>query len=127
LLLLGGFVLLFASDVVLPRVVPAFPVAGAWLGQLLGASWLAVAALNWFSQRQLIGGIYGRHVVMANAALYFITAMVLIKIVVQRDAPASLWLVVAPAAAFAGIYGWLMFRGPFERDLERYSGAQGDP
>lgn len=124
MLLLGGLVLLFASDAILPRLIPTFPVAGAWLGQLLAASWLAVAALNWFSQRQLLGGIYGRHVVMANAALYFIATMVLLKIVVQNQAPTVLWLVLVPAMLFAGIYGWLLFRGPFERDFESYRGAQ---
>jgi hypothetical protein len=124
LLLLGGLALLFASDAILPRLIPSFPAAGAWLGQLLAASWLSVAALNWFSQTQILGGIYGRHVVMANASLYFIATMVLLKIVVQRDAPATLWLVLAPAMLFAGIYGWLLFRGPFERDFESYRGAR---
>jgi hypothetical protein len=99
--------------------------AGAWIGQLLGASWLAVAALNWFSQTQLLGGIYGRHVVMANAMLYFVMMMVLVKIVVQSHAPGSLWIILGPAMIFAGIYGWLLFRGPLERDLESYRGKQG--
>jgi hypothetical protein len=124
LLLLGGLMLLFASDVILPRLIPTFPVSGAWLGQLLAASWLALAALDWLSQRQLLGGIYGRHVVMANAMLYFITTMVLLRIVVQYHASTVFWLVLAPAVLFAGIYWWLLFRGPFERDFQNYRGAQ---
>ena len=124
MLLLSGLVLLFASDVVLPRLIANFPVDGAWLGQLLAAACLAVAALNWLTKPQLLGGIYGRPVVMANAVLYFIAAMVLLKVVVRGDAPAVLWLVFAPAMLFAGIYGWLMFRGPFERDFESYRGQQ---
>jgi hypothetical protein len=127
LLLLGGLVLLFASDSILPRLIPNFPVAGAWLGQLMAASWLALGALNWLSQRQLIGGIYGRPVLMANAAFYFIVAMVLLKIVAQTAAPAALWIVFAPAILFAGIYGWLLFRGPFERDFESHRVAQEKP
>ena len=118
-LALGGLSLLFAADAILPRLIPAFPPAGAWLGQLLAAAWLAVALLNWASQPGLLGGIYGRPVVLTNAALYFIAATVLIKIVIKPGAPAALWLLVLPATAFAVIYGWLLFRGPFASDFER--------
>jgi hypothetical protein len=118
LLALGGLVLLFASDAVLPRLIAGFPPAGAWLGQLLGAAWLGVAALNWASQPSLLGGIYGRPVVLTNAALYFIAAMALLKLVVGRGAPVVLWLVTVPMALFAAIYVWLLFRGPFERDFQ---------
>ena len=118
LLALGGLVLLFASDAVLPRLVAGFPPAGVWLGQLLGAAWLGVAALNWASQPALLGGIYGRPVVLTNAALYFIAAMVLLKFVIRRDAPTILWLVTVPIAVFAAVYVWLLFRGPFERDFQ---------
>jgi len=56
--------------------------------------------------------------VLTNATLYFVTTMVLVKIVAQRDAPAARWLVVVPTALFAAIYGWLLMRGPAERDVE---------
>ena len=118
MLLLGGAALLFGADVVLPRLIPAFPPAGAWLGQLLAAALLAVGALDWLGRSTLLGGIYGRPVVMANAVLYFVAAMVLLKVVTRGGAPAALWLVVVPVVAFAGIYGWLLLRGPIERDLE---------
>src|SRR5215212_7359207 len=91
-LALGGLVLLFAADVTLPRIIPGFPPAGSWLGQLLAAGWLAVALLNWASQPGLLGGIYGRPVVLANSALYFIAATVLIRIILAPGAPAALWL-----------------------------------
>lgn len=124
MLLVGGLALLFASDVILPRLIPTLPAAGAWLGQLLAAAWLALAALNWLSQSVMLGGIYGRSVVLANAALYFIAATVLLKIVTRPDAPAALWLVFVLAAIFAGIYGWLLFRGPIERDFEIHRRSQ---
>ncbi|HEU0076918.1 MAG TPA: hypothetical protein VFQ76_04665, partial [Longimicrobiaceae bacterium] len=79
LLLAGGLALLFAPDVVLPRLVPGFPAGGVWLGQLLAAAWLALAALNWLSRAALLGGIYGRPVVLCNAAFYFIAALVLLR------------------------------------------------
>ena len=105
-----GLVLLFAPDFVLPRLVPGFPPSAVWLGQLLAAAWLGVAALNWLTRATLLGGIYGRTVVMPNVILYFVSAMALLK--------ADVWLLSVPAALFAGLYGWLLFRGPLERDSD---------
>ncbi len=124
LLLAGGLALLFAPDSVLPRLVPGFPPSGFWLGQLLAAAWLGLAALNWLSRRALLGGIYGRPVVMSNAAFYFIAAMALLRHVVGREVPAALWIVAAPVAVLAGVYAWLLFRGPAERDLQAYRGSE---
>lgn len=123
-LAVGGLALLFASDDILPRLILGFPPAAAWIGQMLGAAWLAVAALNWLSRSTLVGGIYGRPFVVANVALYFISAMVLLKIVARGGVPASLWLAFVPVVLFAGIYGWLLLRGPIERDFEINRGSQ---
>ena len=113
-LLLGGLVLLFAPDAVLPALVPGFPAAAAWLGQLLGAAWLGMAALNWLQRAAVLGGIYGRPVVLANGALYFITAASLLRALLGGAAPRALWLVCAPAALLAAAYGTLLLRGPFD-------------
>src|SRR3982751_1185618 len=59
LLAIGGVALLFAADDILPRIIPGFPEAGAWVGQLLAAPWLGVAALNWLNRSFVIGGITG--------------------------------------------------------------------
>lgn len=120
LLLLGGLALLFAPDVILPQLIPGFPPAGASLGQLLAAAWLAVGALNWLSQASLLGGIYGRPVVSTNAVLYFMVTTVLLNDVAKRDAPAALYLLLVPIVPLAATYGWLLFRGPFDRDFDRY-------
>lgn len=122
--LLSGLGLLFASDVILPRLIPTFPPSAVWLGQLLAAAWLALAALNWLNQSALLGGIYGRPVVVSNAACYFIAATVLLKIVTRQAAPAALWLFLVPVALFAAIYGWLLLRGPIERDFQLHRRSQ---
>ena len=118
LLLAGGLGLLFAPDVILPRLIAGYPEAGLWLGQLLGAAWLALAELNWLSRTNLLGGIYGRSVVLPNAAFYFIATMVLIKAVSAPSMPVWLWIVAIPTALMAGMYSWLLFRGPMTRDIE---------
>jgi hypothetical protein len=113
-LFLGGAALLFAPDALLPALVPGFPPAAAWLGQLLGAAWLGGAALNWLQRGAVLGGIYGRPVVLANLALYFISALSLLRALLGGAAPPALWLALAPAAALAGAYGALLLRGPFD-------------
>ena len=110
-----GAVLLFGSDVVLPRVVPGFPAGAAWIGQLVGAAWLGMAGLNWLQRRAVLGGIYGRPVVFANLALYFVSALSLLRALLAGSAPSGLWAAFALAAAMATGYGALLLRGPFER------------
>jgi hypothetical protein len=108
-LLAGGMAMLFAPDVVLPRLVAGFPPAGLWLGQLLGAAWLGFAALSWLSQGAVLGGIYGRPVVMANAVMHFIGAMALLR--------TGLFLYAAPVAILAVVYCVLLLRGPLAGDM----------
>ena len=107
----------------LPRLSPGFPTSALWLGQLLGAAWLGVAALNWLSRSALLGGIYGRPTVFANTALYFISALVLIRAATRASAPAPLLILAAPAVALALTYGWLLYRGPFENELAARRGG----
>jgi hypothetical protein len=113
-LLLGGLALLFAPDVLLPALAPGFPPAAAWLGQLLAAAWLGVAALNWLQRAAVLGGIYGRPVVFANGALYLVSALSLLRALLGGAAPRAVWLVCAPAALLAAAYWALLLRGPFD-------------
>lgn len=110
-------VLLFAPDAVLPRLIPNYPPPALWLGQLIGAAWLGVAALNWVSRSTMLGGIYGRPVVFANLVLYFISALVIIKAASRAETPSVLLALAVPAAVLAVAYGWLLFRGPFAKEF----------
>ena len=121
-----GFVLLFAPDLLLPRLVPGYPPGGLWLGQVLGAAAGGLAALNWLSRSLLLGGIYGRSVVMPNATCFFIAALVLLRAASRAGSDAAmLWVLGLVVAVPALVYGWLLFRGPFERDLEAQRAGQG--
>ena len=117
-LLLGGAGFLFAADEVLPVLVPGFPRGGAWLGQLLGAAWLGVASMNWLQRASVLGGIYGRPVVMANLTLYFVSALTLLRTSLDGARPAMLWLLCVVMAVMAAAYGAVLLRGPFD-SLER--------
>ena len=113
-LLFGGTALLFAPDALLPALVPSFPPGATWLGQLLGAAWLGIAALNWLQRSVVLGGIYGRPVVLANLSLYFISALSLLRPLANGAASPMVWAVAGPAGALAVAYGALLLRGPFD-------------
>ena len=120
----GGIALLFSSDSILPALAPGFPGHASWLGQIVGAGWLAVAALNWLSRSTLIGGIYGRPVVLTNLILYFIGSMVLLRAL--REGPARQLAAPQRAALWrsllAGpVLGWL--RGGEEGRAEQFAQA----
>jgi hypothetical protein len=116
LLMFAGLALLFAADDILPRAIRGLPASGAWVGQLLGSAWLALAALTWLNRGARLGGIYGRPVVLANAIVYFVSAIVLLKNVTRQDAPAVVAVFAILFSVLAVAYGWLMFRGPFAGD-----------
>ena len=48
--------------------------------QLAGALYIAFALLNWSAKGALLGGIYGRPIVLANFSHFAIGAIVLLKI-----------------------------------------------
>lgn len=106
--------MLFAPDAMLPRLSPGFPAEALWVGQLLGAAWLGLSALNWMHRRAVLGGAYGRPVVFVNLIQYFIGALVLVRAAQRATAPAPLWLMAVPALSLALAYGVLLFRGPFD-------------
>lgn len=113
-LLVSGLALLFAPDVLLPAVAPGFPPAAVWLGQLLAAAWLGVAALNWLQRGARLGGIYGRPIVFTNLALYLISALSLLRALFGGTPPKQLWFVFLLTTVLAIVYGALLLRGPFD-------------
>lgn len=102
--------MLFAGDIILPRVIAGYPADGSWLAQLVAAAWLSIALFNWNGRHTVMGGIYGRPAVNLNLVLYVVSALGLLK--AARGAGILLVLAV-PFAAMAIIYGALLWRGPF--------------
>ena len=115
LLASGGIALLFSADAILPVLATGFPEHASWLGQVVGAGWLAVAALNWLNRSTLIGGIYGRPVVLTNLILYFIGSMVLLRALRDPATAPALWWVAMPYLAMALVYSVVLFKGPLGR------------
>lgn len=113
---LAGVALLFAPVELLARIAPAVPPSAAWIGQLLGAAWLGLAAMNWTTRFAMVGGIYGRAVVFANATAYFVSAMVMLSAARRVSSTSALLVLAIVTLAMAALYGYLLFRGPFAAD-----------
>lgn len=123
--LVVGLALLFAADNVLRLIAPGVPASANWIGQVLGGALIALAAMNWLNRTALLGGIYGRSVVMPNAVLYFMIASTMSSAVRGREqAPLALWIVFGVASVLAVVYGALLMRGPIESDFAAYQRAQ---
>ncbi len=61
-----GLVLLFVPEVILARSAPAMPPLALWITGMLGGALFAFALLNWFQRHTMMGGIFGRPLLMAN-------------------------------------------------------------
>jgi len=115
-LVLAGAALLFAPVEVLSRTVPDIAPSTSWLGQLLGAAWLGLATMNWLARFTMVGGIYGRAIVSANAVAYFVSAMVMLSAGRRLGFSTPMLAITIVALVMAAVYGYLLFRGPFAAD-----------
>lgn len=117
---LAGLALLFAPEAVLGYLAPTLPTEALWLGQLLGAAWLGFASLNWHHRHRLLGGIYGRPIIAANALHWFVATMTLIG--ADGGAAGSLGrtFLLMIVASFALGFVALMMKGPFRADLDAH-------
>lgn len=110
----AGFALLFGPDAVLGAVAPAMPAETWWIGQLLAAAWLAVAAQNWLQRSIVIGGIYARPLVYSNFMLYLVSALSLARVLASGAAPRGVWVLAVLMSIFAVAYAVLLLKGPFD-------------
>ena len=67
----GGLSLIFAPTEVLVALHAPAPPASVWSMQLLGAALLGLAAGNFIQRHAIVGGIFGRPVLLTN--LHFLT------------------------------------------------------
>ena len=68
-----------------------------------------MAAVNWLNRGAVLGGIYGRPIVVGNLALYFITALVCARIAVQDGRPVMFIIGLVPsvlAIVYARLLMW---------------------
>lgn len=85
--------------------------AAAAIVQVAGALYIGFALLNWTAKGTLLGGIYGRPIVVANFTHFVIGAIVLLE--GRGPKPAGLIAAAAFYSVFAAWFGYVLFgRGP---------------
>jgi hypothetical protein len=86
-----GALVLFAPEET-ARVLGA-PVAGGPFMPLLASALLGLGAMNWIARGSMLGGIYGRSVVVSNQVHFTIGALVLLKHGVAVGASVACWTI----------------------------------
>lgn len=101
-----GMALLFAGAEVAGAVVGS-PVAEPFPA-LLGSALIAFASMNWIARHNLLGGIYGRAVVVSNQTHLTIGALLLVKHGLARGGPIGFWVLTALYVAGAVFFNALL-------------------
>ncbi len=107
----AGAALLFAPGELLRLYGASVSPVGLHVAQLLGAALLGFGALDWLARGMVLGGIYGRPVVAANMAQSGISALVLLRAVMDEPANPALWVTMLVTGTFASAFAWLLLRG----------------
>ena len=79
--------------------------------QVVGCACFAFAMLDWTARGSVLGGIFGRPVVLANFTLFVTSALALLKAAGSARSSAVLLSGVV-CAIFATVFGFLLFRHP---------------
>ncbi len=79
------------------------------LVQVLGATYLGFAMLNWMAKESLIGGIYSRPVSVGNFLHFAIAGIALVKAVVAGERAVAVLVFTAIYVVFAVAFGAVVF------------------
>ena len=105
----AALALIFAPELVLARFAVE-PTAGALvLGQLYGSALFGLAMTTWFARAMLLGGIYGRSIVVGGFAHALVGVFALLHALRTALGNACTWGAFVVYAALAIWFGTLMF------------------
>ncbi|MFZ4621606.1 MAG: hypothetical protein ACOYNS_13680 [Bacteroidota bacterium] len=79
--------------------------------QILGAFYFAFGMVNWLGKESLLGGIYGRPIVVGNVTHFLIGALALIKGITLHNS-IILWIAAGVYAVFAVLFTLTMYTQP---------------
>lgn len=79
--------------------------------QLLGALYFGFAMLNWLAKESLLGGIYGRPIVVGNVTHFVGGAFALLKVLSQNQEIAILIIAIV-YTVFAVLFSLVMYKNP---------------
>jgi hypothetical protein len=109
---IGAVALIFAPDVVFVRAhISAGP--GVFvLAQLYGAALVGFAAALWVGRNAVLGGIYGRGLVLGSFAHALVAVLVVERAIREVRGGALVWTALVVYGLIALGFGWMLFRGP---------------
>ncbi len=82
--------------------------------QLAGALYLGFAFMNWTAKGSVLGGIYGRAIVLGNFLHFTMGALALLKVAIGPGGEASIWILSAVYVVFAVWFARTLFTQPAE-------------
>lgn len=107
-----GIPVTFAPQEILHRVQSD---ATAWemmVAQLGGALYCGFALMNWMAKGMLLGGIYGRPIVIGNLVHSTMGALALLKMEATPSTNLVKWLLLGIYVVFAAGFGYAMMNHP---------------
>ncbi len=108
-----GIILTFMPEEILKLLYLVITKELQLIFQILGAFYFSFAILNWMTKSNLIGGIYGKPVVIANLAHFSIVSIALIKeIIANPNSPTLIWAMTLVYTFFAICFGIIVNRHP---------------
>jgi hypothetical protein len=108
-----GALLLFAPEEVGSTLIPR--AGGGPLVQLLGAALIGFGAMNWTARGSLLGGIYGRAVVVGNQAHLTVGALLLVKHSLVAGGSPAYWILTGVYVLGAGLFLYLFLGSGIRR------------
>ncbi len=107
-----GLALTFAPEEILRRFDNDAATFEVTLAQLCGALYCGFALMNWMAKGTLLGGIYGRPIVLGNLVHFTMVALLLLKVPLGSSFDMARWTMTASYALLAALFGYLMFKQP---------------
>jgi hypothetical protein len=84
--------------------------------QISGSLYVGFAMLNWMSRENIIGGIYGRPVALANFLHFAVVAVTLLKALLAGTMlPRETWALCGLYSVFALWFGLVVFTHPGDK------------
>jgi hypothetical protein len=98
-----GLILTFAPDELM-HYINAHNQNGVILIQFLGAFFISYSIMNWMSKDSILGGIYGKSIMLGNCVFYVSSAFALYKVAANN----TLFICLALLHTFLGISYYLL-------------------
>jgi hypothetical protein len=110
----AGVALSFLPQEILASTKMPASAAGVVTLQVMGALYLGMAITDWMARDGLLGGVYGRPILLGNLAHFVAGALALLK-GASAHPDAVIWFVAVPYLAFAALFSMALFSHPSRR------------